>query len=98
MSENLFLIMIIGGFLVLFFTLVVMQVAVYKMVGVLNEDRPLESRIPRWQAFIHFYSNDVINLYRKSHKDGPLYKLLKLCWIFLAVGFVMVIGSYFVAP
>jgi hypothetical protein len=90
--------MIIGGFAVLAVGLVMGQIAVYKMITSLNNDGPLERRIPRWHAFVHFYSNDVINLYRRSHSDGPLNMLLKVCWIFLALGFVMVIGSHFVAP
>jgi hypothetical protein len=90
--------MIIGGFLVLIATLVIMHIAVYKMINVVNKDRLSEKPIPRYYAFIHFLQGDAIELYRKSHKDGPLYKLLKLCWIFFAVGFVMVIGSHSMAP
>jgi hypothetical protein len=89
--------MIIYGFLVLITGLVIMHVAVYKMVKVINNGCSPEKQIPKWHAFVSPFKGAVITSYREFTNSGPLYKLIKLCWILLALGFVMVIGSRFMA-
>ena len=87
--------LLLGGFMVLFISLSLMFVTGYKMLNVINNDRPQQDKIPAWHLFVRFYSNDIINTYRKSHKGEPLNKLFGLIWILFGVGFLMIIGSHY---
>jgi len=87
--------LLLGGFMVLLISLGLMFVTAYRMLNVINKDRSPQDRIPAWHLFIRFYSNDIINTYRKSHRGELLNKLFGLIWILFGVGFLMVIGSHY---
>jgi hypothetical protein len=87
--------LLFGGFMVLFISLVFMFFTGYRMLNVINRDRSPQDRIPTWHLFVRFYSNDIVNTYRKSHRSEPLNKFFGFVWILFGVGFCMVIGSFY---
>ncbi len=82
------------GFLLMFCSVIWMNVAVQRMRGVLNEGRLPQDQL-QWSDAIQKVAQNVIDGYRKIYPDGPLYRDLVRGYYMFGIGVFLGIGSAF---
>lgn len=82
------------GMLLMFCSVVVANLAVQRMRGVLNISRAPENQLG-WSDAVQKVAQNVIDSYRASHPDGPLYRNLVIGYFMFGIGVVVGIGSAF---
>lgn len=82
------------GFFSMFSGLIWTNVAVQQMRKVLNERRSPKDQL-RWHDAIQWVAQKVIDEYRKTDPDGPLYRKLKVGYYVAGTGGLLMIGSVF---
>jgi hypothetical protein len=82
------------GMLALVCGVVVTNIAVQEMREVLNSNRPPENQL-RWHDAIQKVAQNVIDEYRTTYSDGPLYRKLVTGYYMFGIGTVVMIGSAF---
>ena len=73
---------------------IITNLAVQKMRGVLNSNRAPEDQL-RWHDAIQKVGQNVIDMYRASDPNGPLYRNLIMGYYVFGTGIVLLIGSAF---
>ncbi len=76
----------------MFFSVIVTNFAVQKMRGVLNSNRTPEDQL-RWHDAIQKVGQNVIDAYRASYPEGPLYRNLVIGYYIFGAGITLGIGS-----
>ncbi len=82
------------GMLTSFCSVVVTNIAVQQMRGVLNTARAVENQL-KWHDAVQKVAQQVIDEYRASYPEGPLYRKLVVGYYMLGIGLVIGIGSAF---
>jgi hypothetical protein len=80
------------GIFLCFCSVIVTNLAVQKMRGVLNSNRAPEDQL-RWNDAVQKVAQNVIDAYRASYPEGPLYRNLVVGYYILGTGAVLGIGS-----
>jgi hypothetical protein len=82
------------GMFISFCSVIVTNLAVQKMRGVLNSTRASEDQLG-WSDAVQKVAQNVIDAYRASYPDGPLYRNLVTGYYMLGIGLVLGLGSAF---
>ena len=80
------------GMLLMLCSVVLTNLAVQRMRGVLNSSRGPENQLG-WSDAVQKVAQNVIDSYRASYPDGPLYRNLIVGYSMLGIGLVLGLGS-----
>jgi hypothetical protein len=80
------------GILLMLCSVLVTNLALQRMRGVLNRDRAPQNQL-RWHDAVQVVAQRVIDAYRASYPEGPLYRNLIVGYFMFGIGVaVMFIG------